>query len=440
MDAYAEHRRKRDRLAAELADARRQGTSIALRKDTSNLFRNRDQNGVFRLDVRGFDRVLSVDARNMAADVEGMTTYETFVRETLPHGVLPAVAPQLKTITVGGAVSGVGIESSSFRYGLVHETVDEMDVLLADGRLVTCSRTENSDLFFGFANSYGTLGYALRLRVRVIPAKPYVHLRHERFSETSRFFERIGEHCEERRLDYLDGVVFGPGEMYVTSGEFCDDAPQTSDYTWMRIYYRSMQQRSEDWLRAADYIWRWDTDWFWCSKQFKAQNAAVRLIAGRRFLNSRTYQRIMRVAARALPDSGSTESVIQDVDIPIGNAGDFLRFLLGEIGITPIWICPFRTLDPATAFPLYHFDPGEAHVNFGFWDVIQAGPEPGHFNRKVERKAFELGGKKGLYSTSYYDRETFWSMFNKPCYDALKRRYDPDNRFKDLYDKCVLRK
>jgi FAD/FMN-containing dehydrogenase len=148
----------------------------------------------------------------------------------------------------------------------------------------------------------------------------------------------------------------------------------------------------------------------------------------------------MRAAARALPDSGSTESVIQDVDIPIRNAGDFLRFLLGEIGITPIWICPFGTLDPAAVFPLYHFDPGEAYVNFGFWDVIQAGPEPGHFNRMVERKAIDLGGKKGLYSTSYYDRETFWSIFNKPCYDALKRRYDPDNTFKDLYDKCVLRK
>jgi FAD/FMN-containing dehydrogenase len=438
MDAYAEHRRKRDRLAAELADVRRRGASIALRKDTSNLFRHRDQSGVAKLDVRAFDRVLSVDVHHLTADVEGMTTYETFVRETLPHGVLPAVAPQLKTITVGGAVSGVGIESSSFRYGLVHETVEEMDVLLADGGVVCCSRTENPDLFFGFANSYGTLGYALRVRARLIPAKPYVHLRHERFTEPSRFFEQIEEHCAERVLDYLDGVVFGPTEMYLTSGEFCDEAPQTSDYTWMGIYYRSIQKRSEDWLRAGDYIWRWDTDWFWCSKQFKAQNAAVRLIAGRRFLNSRTYQGIMRGTARVLPDSGSTESVIQDVDIPVRNAQEFLRFLLSEVGITPVWICPFRGLD--AGFPLYHFNPGEIYVNFGFWDVIPAGPEPGHFNRKVERKAFELGGKKGLYSSSFYDRDTFWSIFDKPCYDALKRKYDPDNTFKDLYDKCVLGK
>ena len=58
------------------------------------------------------------------------------------------------------------------------------------------------------------------------------------------FFERIAAHCGERRLDYLDGVVFGSGEMYLTSGEFCGDAPQISDYTWRRIYYRSIQQRA----------------------------------------------------------------------------------------------------------------------------------------------------------------------------------------------------
>ena len=47
-----------------------------------------------------------------------------------------------------------------------------MEILLGDGRLVTCSCRENPDLFFGFPNSYGTLGYALRLTIRLIPAKP----------------------------------------------------------------------------------------------------------------------------------------------------------------------------------------------------------------------------------------------------------------------------
>ena len=102
--------------------------------------------------------VLAIDPQRMTADVEGMITYEALVDETLKYGLLPAVVPQLKTITVGGAVSGLGIESSSFKFGLVHETIEEMEILLGDGRLVTCSCRENPDLFFGFPNSYGTLG------------------------------------------------------------------------------------------------------------------------------------------------------------------------------------------------------------------------------------------------------------------------------------------
>ena len=58
-----------------------------------------------------------------------MCTYETLVAATLPYGLMPLVVPQLKTITLGGAVTGLGIESTSFRNGLPHESVLEIDVL-----------------------------------------------------------------------------------------------------------------------------------------------------------------------------------------------------------------------------------------------------------------------------------------------------------------------
>ena len=51
----------------------------------------------------------------------------------------------------------------------------------------------------------------------------------------------------------------------------------------------------------------------------------------------------------------------------------------------------------------------------------------------------ELGGIKSLYSESYYPRDEFAAIYNQTAYEALKRRYDPQRRFKDLYEKCVLR-
>jgi len=434
---HAAHAKRRDKLIRELRDGTG-GHVIGLNKSTSNLFRPRTETAKRRIDVSEFDHVLSVDPHSLTAEVEGMTTYEELVDAALGHNLLPTVVPELKTITIGGAVSGLGIESSSFKYGLVHETVEELEVLLGDGNVVKCSPAGNSDLYYGFPNSYGTLGYVLKLKVRLIPIKKYVRLVHRGFSDIGRLFAELASTCSERHFDYVDGVVFSRGEAYIVTGEFTDSAPYTSDYTYTGIYYRSIRQREIDYLTTKDYIWRWDTDWFWCSKVFHMQNPLVRVVLGKGLLNSRTYQRIMRLS-RKLPLKSKTESVIQDVDIPIEHAPEFLDFLLREIGILPIWLCPFKTYDPNALYTLCPVDPHKLYVNFGFWEMLPSAGADGFYNRKIERMALHLHGVKGLYSTSYYDQETFWNIYDRPGYLALKKKYDPNGRFRDLYEKTVLK-
>jgi len=211
----------------------------------------------------------------------------------------PAVVPQLKTITLGGAVAGIGIEASSHRHGLVHETIAEIEVLTGNGRVVTCTPdNEHADLFFGFPNSYGTLGYALRVKARTVPVKPYVHVEHLRFDDPIQYFQAVARHCGRDDADFIDGTIFAPDRLYLTLGRFVATAPYTSEYTYAQIYYRSIPQRHEDWLTARDFIWRWDTDWFWCSRNLMAQNPFVRRLFGRRHLGSRTYSKLMRWNAR----------------------------------------------------------------------------------------------------------------------------------------------
>jgi FAD/FMN-containing dehydrogenase len=179
------------------------------------------------------------------------------------------------------------------------------------------------------------------------------------------------------------------------------------------------------------------------------QNPLVRRLVGRERLNSTTYTKVMRWNSRVGLTSflfrlagKSPESVIQDVDLPISRCVEFLDFLLREVGVLPIWICPIRAYDPKAVFPLYRVDPQTLFVNFGFWDVVKdpVKREPGHYNRKIERKVAEMGGVKSLYSDSYYPEDEFWRLYDKAAYDALKARYDPKARFKNLYEKCVLRR
>ncbi|MAK33487.1 MAG: FAD-linked oxidase, partial [Acidiferrobacter sp.] len=324
------YQERRDRLAEHLRQQR--GGDIRLGKATSNLFRDR-QTQERALDVSDFQHVLSVDPQTRVIETEGMVTYEALSDAALTHGLMPAVVPQLKSITIGGAIGGIGIESSSFRYGLPHETVLEMDVLLGNGDIICCTPdNEHRDLFFGLANSYGSLGYILRLKIEGIPVKPYVRLTHLHLRDPEEFFARL-EAATRESYDFVDGVVFSPGEHYLVLGEFCDEAPYTSDYTYLNIFYRSIRQRSEDYLTTRDYLWRWDTDWFWCSKNLYVQNPLMRRLLGRRRLNSITYQKVMRWNTRVgLTRKLNTlagihrEAVIQDVDIPLENAPAFLDF------------------------------------------------------------------------------------------------------------------
>lgn len=447
-DPLAAHAARRARLVATLQSAGE--APLGLAHGTSNLFRDRAEQPKHRIDLRDFRQVLALDVAAGWVDVEGSTRYEDLVAATLPRGVMPAVVPQLKTITVGGAAAGVGIEATSFRHGLVHDTLLEFDVLLPDGRIVTCTPgNEHRDLYFGFPNSYGTLGYAIRLRQRTLPVRANVRVEHRRHADPRGFFDDLARQCEESAADFVDGVVFGPRELVLSVARFVDDAPWLSDYTFRNIYYRSLRSRETDYLSAHDYLWRWDTDWFWCSQNLFAQNPVVRRLLGRGRLNSVFYTRVMRWNSRV----GLTrwldriagrhpESVIQDVDIPVERAPEFLDFFLREVGIRPLWVCPFRAPGPAARWPLFPTRADALYVNFGFWDVVRSrAPHPaGHFNRMIERKVVALGGIKSLYSDSYFPRAEFDAIYGGAAYAALKARYDPDGRLPGLYEKCVLRR
>ena len=429
------------------------GTPVRLAKGTSNLFRSRRRSSVTRLDVRGLDAVLHVDTKARTADVGGMTTYEHLVDATLAHGLMPLVVPQLKTITVGGAVSGLGIESSSFRSGLPHESILELEILTGDGRLVIARRdNEHGRLFRGFPNSYGTLGYALRLTLELEPVRPFVRLRHVPFSDAAECFTAMERATAARAfagepVDFVDGTVFGPDESYLTLGTFSDDPAGTSDYTGMDVYYRSIQRLRDDRLSVRDYLWRWDTDWFWCSRAFGVQDPRLRRVVPKRWLRSDHYWRLVAFERRhgplrrlyRLTGKGEWEDVVQDVEVPISRAAEFLRFLLREVPILPIWLCPLRLRGPDSHWGLYPLEPGTTYVNFGIWSGVRraAGRPDGEINRRIEQVVSELGGQKSLYSTSYYGREEFWRLYNGPAYAQLKDAYDPQRRLLDLYEKCV---
>ena len=428
---------------------------VRLGKPTSNLFRSRAETDARGLDTSGLTHVIGVDPEARTADVAGMCTYEDLVAATLPHGLTPLVVPQLKTITLGGAVTGLGIESTSFRNGLPHESVLEMDILTGAGEVLTASPSEHPDLFRAFPNSYGTLGYAVRLRIELEPVQPFVALTHLRFHALSDLVAAMDRIVETGTfdgipVDYLDGVVFGADESYLCLGAQTAASGPVSDYTRRQIYYRSIQHddgAKDDRLTIHDYLWRWDADWFWCSEAFGAQHPLVRRLWPRRYRRSSSYWQLMKLERRfdigdrleKLHGRPPRERVIQDVEVPIERCAEFLEWFLANVPIQPVWLCPLRLRDDV-GWPLYPLRPQRTYVNVGFWSTVPVGATEGETNRRIERKVAELDGHKSLYSDAFYSRAEFDELYGGEAYRAAKERYDPDSRLLDLYAKAVQRR
>ncbi|MDQ3825982.1 MAG: FAD-binding protein, partial [Actinomycetota bacterium] len=265
----------------------------------------------------------------------------------------PLVVPQLKTITLGGAVSGLGIEAASFRNGLPHESVLELDVLTGAGEIVTAG--PGDELFAGFPNSYGTVGYATRLRIELEPVHSHVALRHLRFDDLDALCAAVAQIMATRQwdgedVDYLDGVMFSAAESYLTLGRRTNFDGPASDYTGMQVYYRSIQRRRRDVLTTHDYLWRWDTDWFWCSGGLGAQHPVIRALWPPRLRRSDVYWKIVALANRFDLENRfevwrgrpRRERVIQDVEIPLERTAEFLRWFAQHVPIEPVWLCPLR--------------------------------------------------------------------------------------------------
>lgn len=441
LTANSDYEHQRDAIAI----AKQHDPSLRIQKKTSNLFRTRNITQSNHAN-HTFNRVLSIDLDKLTVTAEGMISYDDLVATTLRYGCLPAVVPELKTITLGGAIAGVGVESSSFRYGLVHETILELDILLPSGTVVTATPdNQHQDLFFMFPNSYGSLGHALRVVARLVKCQPYVKLSHHRYKADQDYYQALSNHCHAHQnsdpTTFVEGVIFNDQEKIITTAQGVSDSPQLSCYTYRHIYYHSLRKRHTDYLSTHDYIWRWDSDWFWCSKTFGMEWLPWRLLLGKWMLNSASYWKIshwvksrplvMNIYARCFP---RLEPVIQDVAIPLENASTFYEFFRDKIGIQPLWQCPIKA--GQHHYPLFPLTPNQLYINFGFWSSVISNQPEGYYNRMIEQQVSQLGGRKSLYSSVHYTEQEFWQQHNLKAYQKIKLRYDPNNLGLSLYTKC----
>lgn len=415
-------------------------------KPTIHLFRPNAVKSL-RLDMVEMDRILTIDEKHRTAHVQGLTTFETLLKATLALGLRPKVVPNLLTITVGGAIAGTAGESSSFKYGLFHESVLEMEVLVGTGQIITCNKNHCKNLFDAIPNSYGTLGYILSAKIELIPAQPFVALTYTKFDDLDAFLTALHNVCEEGVNDFVEGVVFSNSLMMLMCGTEVNTAPYTSNYIEGGVFYLEIQKKLSDHLSINDYFFRWDHDFFWSTQNTVFQKPWVRKTFGSFLLQSDRIYKLTtflhqfhdHVVAPFSKIQDHREDIIQSVDIPWPTASNFIRWFQNQIGLFPILMHPIHK--QKAFLPLWSpWHDNETYLNLSFYGskITHGNPLHGHYNRLIEAKLQRVNGWKSLHNRLYYDEETFKLLYyNGDTYAKIKKIYDPTAKFPTLFEKCV---
>ncbi|ESZ95845.1 hypothetical protein SBOR_3787 [Sclerotinia borealis F-4128] len=220
------------------------------------------------IDTSRLDRVLKVDTEKRTALVEPNVPMDRLVAETLRYGLVPPVVMEFPGITAGGGFAGTSGESSSFKYGFFDCTVNWIEMVLANGDIVMASKNEESDLFYGAASSFGTLGGTTLIELQLIEAKTYVELTYINIRSMAEGIQKIEEITKDPSVDYLDGILFSKKAGVICSGRLVNTLePNTqiqgfvkSSDPWFYLHAMKIHDRSSGSVTEAiplvDYLFR----------------------------------------------------------------------------------------------------------------------------------------------------------------------------------------
>ncbi len=390
------------------------------------------------IDMSEFNQVLEVNETSLTALAEPNVPMDKLVKEILRHGLIPEVVMEFPGITVGGGIQGGAGESSSFRYGLFSDTCSAYEFITPDGEIRHLSADENPELFHATAGSYGTFGVITAATVKLIPAKPYVHLT---YIPVSSYEEAVSvtQESTTQDLDFIDGIMFSPTSGVILVASLSDKRlPQHETFSgpldeWFYLHVEKHQHEHRvESVPIVDYLFRYNRGAFWVGR-YPFERAGLAFNYLTRVLSSGLMT--ARKLYEALQLSGADQQyVVQDLALPGERAAEFMSFIESNLRAFPLWICPLR---PNTKSPLLLTNSKtQSLINIGVWsnEAFRNYEDFIAINRRIEQKVTELGGRKWFYAHSFYSEKEFWQIFDKKWYGGIRKKYHADY-LPDIYTK-----
>ncbi len=181
--------------------------------------------------MRRLNRILAFDEQTGLLTCEAGVLLSEIIEVFLPQGWFLKVTPGTKLITVGGAIASDVHGKNHHVEGCFSTCVHNFELLLADGRVVTCSASENRELFLASCGGMGLTGiilqasfYLKRVRSRFIEQTT---IKTKNLLETFEAFERSAD--RPYSVAWIDCLNTGDamGRSILMTGDFAGDGDLT---------------------------------------------------------------------------------------------------------------------------------------------------------------------------------------------------------------------
>jgi FAD/FMN-containing dehydrogenase len=198
-------------ISAVVAWAASQRLKVAARgQGHSNYGRPMVQGGVV-INMSTLNTIHSIAPDRIVVDAGA--TWSAVTDAALAHGLTPPVLTAFTRLSVGGTLSAGGIGGMSHLYGMQTDNVLELNVVVADGSELTCSATQNTDLFNAVRAGLGQVGIITRATLQLMPAPARVRRYQLFYPDQATLTADQRKVLDERRFQHIQGkfVPNGPG-------------------------------------------------------------------------------------------------------------------------------------------------------------------------------------------------------------------------------------